>query len=106
MTPPASTATGMTSMASASERASEMAPTSGGDGTSPRMWIVKMLAATAVARMWGDTTFTMAELTGPVDANRHSSAATIAGQQTAGARAARATSVSGAATSVPTPDTH
>ena len=65
-----------------------------------------MLNATAVARMWGDTAFTMAELIGPVDANRHSSASTMAIQYRAGADAARATSVSGAAASVTTPDTH
>ena len=57
-----------------------MAPTTAGDGTSPRMWIAKMLVATAVARMCGETTFTMAEFTGPVDANKQSSPATIAGQ--------------------------
>src|SRR2546430_12224520 len=53
--------------------------------------------ATAVARTCGDTTFTIVELTGPVDANRSSSAATMAVQYTGGADAARATSVRGAA---------
>src|SRR3990172_5132598 len=48
----------------------------------------------------------MAELIGPVEANRHNSAATIAGQYNAGEGAARATSVSGAATSVASPETH
>src|SRR6266403_1637906 len=52
-----------------------------------------MLSATAVARMWGETSLTIAELTGPVDANRHSSAAMIAGQYTKGWGAARARSV-------------
>src|SRR5439155_11232998 len=102
---PTNTATGMISIASPSERASEIAPTSDGDGTSPRMCIVKMLSATAVARTCGDTTFTIVELTGPVDANRSSSAATMAVQYTGGADAARATSVRGAAASVATPDT-
>ena len=96
----------MISIACASERASEIAPTKAGDGTSPRMWIVKMLNATAVARMWGDTAFTIAELIGPVDANRHSSATMIATQYRAGARAARATKVRGAATKVTPPDSH
>src|SRR5439155_22232785 len=64
-----------------------------------------MLSATAVARTCGDTTFTIVELTGPVDANRSSSAATMAVQYTGGADAARATSVRGAAASVATPDT-
>src|SRR5437870_4782553 len=96
----------MINTASARERASEMAPTSDGDGTSPRMWIVKMLNATAVARMCGETTLTIAELIGPVEANRHSSAATIAAQYTAGRGTASATSTRGAATSVATPDTH
>src|SRR3989449_7287908 len=102
--PPTSTATGMINTACASERASEIAPTRDGDGTSPRMWIVKMLTATAVARMCGDTTFTIAELIGPVDANRSSSAATMAVQYTRGAGAARASRVSGAAAIVAIPD--
>src|SRR6266550_3053872 len=95
----------MMSTASPSERASESTPTRDGEGTSPRRWIVKMLRATAVARMWGATTLTIAELIGPVEANRHSSAATIAVQYTAGCGAASATSVSGAAASVTTPET-
>src|SRR5213592_504880 len=70
------------------------------------MWMVKMLKATAVARMWGETTLTIAELTGPVEANRQSSAATIAAQYTLGCGAARATSVSGAATRVTMPESH
>ena len=41
---------------------------------------MKMLSATAVARTWGDTTFTIVELMGPVDANSSSSAATMAVQ--------------------------
>src|SRR5207245_1302340 len=49
-TPPASTARGMISTASPSERASEIAPTRDGDGTSPSTWIVKMLTDTAVER--------------------------------------------------------
>src|SRR6266540_1460350 len=65
-----------------------------------------MLSATAVARMLGDTSFTIAELTGPVDANRQSSAAIIAGQYTYGCGAASARSVSGAARSVTTPESH
>src|SRR5881296_193827 len=65
-----------------------------------------MLNATAVARMRGDTAFTIAELIGPVEANRHNSAATMAGQYSAGAGAARATSVSGAATRVAPPESH
>src|SRR5712691_9562760 len=95
----------MTSTASPSERASEIIPTSEGEGTSPSMWIAKMLPATAVARMCGGTTLTIAELMGPVEANRHSSAATMAVQYTGGAGAARATSVSGAAASVAAPET-
>src|SRR2546422_7389751 len=79
--PPTSTATGMINTACASERASEIAPTRDGDGTSPRMWIVKMLTATPVARMCGATTFTIVELTGPVEANNSSSATTIAVQR-------------------------
>src|SRR6266436_1942839 len=65
-----------------------------------------MLSATAVARMCGETSLTIAELTGPVDANRHSSAATIAGQYTEGCGAARARNVSGAARSVTAPESH
>src|SRR5437773_11270913 len=106
MMPPTSTATGMISIASPRERASEIAPTRDGDGTSPRTWIVKMLTATAVARMCGDTTLTIVELMGPVDAKSSSSAATMAVQYTGGAGAARAAKVSGAAASVATPDTH
>src|SRR5260370_18841775 len=106
MAPPTNTATGMISTAWSRERASEMAPTSDGDGTSPSTWMAKMLRATAVARMCGETRLTMAELIGPVDANRHSSAATIAVQYTAGVVAARARSVSGAAASVTSPETH
>src|SRR5919204_4940560 len=49
---------------------------------------------------------TIVELIGPVDANKHSSAATIAGQYTLGWEAASAASVSGAATSVAIPDIH
>src|SRR2546430_8905867 len=63
-----------------------------------------MLAATAVARMRGSTTLTIIELIGPVDANRHSSATTIAVQYSAGGAAVRATGVRGAATSVTTPE--
>src|SRR5436305_12976547 len=63
-----------------------------------------MLTATAVARMVGSTTFTIIELMGLVEANRQSSAATMALQYTAGVSAVRATSVRGAATSVATPD--
>src|SRR5258708_40091627 len=96
MAPPTNTATGMISTAWSRERASEMAPTSDGDGTSPSTWMAKMLRATAVARMCGETRLTMAELIGPVDANRHSSAATIAVQYTAGGVAARARGVGGA----------
>src|SRR5205807_39935 len=61
--------------------------------------------ATAVARICGETTLTIAELIGPVEANRHNSAATIAVQYTAGRGAASASSVSGAATSVTKPET-
>src|SRR2546425_13167515 len=104
--PPPGTAAGITNTACASERASEIAPTRDGDGTSPKMWIVKMLTATAVARMCGATTFTSVELTGPVEANNSSSATTIAAQYTGGAGAARATRVRGAAPSVAIPDTH
>src|SRR6267143_765801 len=95
----------MISIAWPSDRASEITPTREGDGTSPRTWIAKILSATAVARMCGETKLTIAELTGPVDANRQSSAVTIAGQYTIGCGAARAASVSGAARSVTTPDT-
>ena len=49
-----------------------------------------MLTAKAVARMRGSTTLTMVELIGPVDANRQSSAATIAVQYTAGVAAVNA----------------
>src|SRR2546428_11757775 len=72
MAPPSSTATGMMSMASASERASEMAPTTAGDGTSPRMWIAKMLVATAVARLGGGATVTKGGFTGPGGADKQS----------------------------------
>src|SRR5207249_10669002 len=68
--------------------------------------MVKMLSATAVARIPGDTTFTIAELIGPVEANRHSSAATMAGQYTAGRGDDSASKVSGAASRVAPPDTH
>src|SRR6266581_105283 len=77
MAPPISTASGTINNAWASERASEIAPTRYGEGTSPRIWIAKMLRATAVARVCGDTALTMAELIGPVEAKRHSSAATM-----------------------------
>src|SRR5438093_597767 len=62
-----------------------------------------MLTATAVARILGSTTFTIIELMGLVEANRQSSAATIALQYTAGVGAVRATSVRGAAASVTGP---
>src|SRR5258705_5138782 len=68
--------------------------------------MVKMLSAAALARMWGETALTIAELTGPVDANRQSSAAMIAGQYTEGWGAAKARSVSGAARSVTAPESH
>src|SRR2546427_4185674 len=68
--------------------------------------MVKMLSATAVAHIPGDTTFTIAELIGPVEANRHSSAATMAGQYTAGRGDDSASKVSGAASRVAPPDTH
>src|SRR6266568_2256840 len=106
MAPPISTASGTINNAWASERASEIAPTRYGEGTSPRIWIAKMLRATAVARVCGDTALTMAELIGPVEAKRHSSAATMEDQYTAGMAAVRATSVSGAASSVTMPDSH
>src|SRR5438093_565559 len=89
MMPPTSTATGMISTASPRERASEIAPTRDGDGTSPRTWIAKMLTATAVARMCGATTLTIVDLMGPVDAKSSSSAATMAVQYTRGAGGAR-----------------
>src|SRR5437763_16305392 len=63
-----------------------------------------MLTATAVARIRGSTTFTIIELMGLVEANRQSSASTIALQYTAGGGAVRATNVRGAAASVPGPD--
>src|SRR6266705_4779052 len=63
-----------------------------------------MLTATAVARMRGSTTLTMVELLGPVEANGHSSAATMAVQYTAGVAAVRARRVRGAAASVASPD--
>src|SRR5438045_9349308 len=63
-----------------------------------------MLTATAVARILGSTTFTIIELMGLVEANRQSSAATIALQYTAGVGAVRATSVRGAPASVTGPD--
>src|SRR5437762_2372456 len=106
MIPPTRTATGMISTACPRERASEIAPTSDGDGTSPRRWIEKMLRATAVARISGATTLTIVELIGPVDANSSSSAVTMAVQYTEGAGAARAARVSGAAPSVATPEIH
>src|SRR2546422_853608 len=80
MAPPPSVAAGRISTASPSDRASEIIPTSAGDGTSPSVWIVKMLKATAVARIAGDTTLTMVELIGPVETNISTSAATIAAQ--------------------------
>ena len=49
-----------------------------------------MLNATAVARIPGSTTLTIVELIGPVDANRQSSAATMALQYTAGVSAGNA----------------
>src|SRR5262245_8836146 len=52
--PDRSTASGTTSRAVASDEASEIAPMSGGDGTSPRMWMKKICAAIAVARMDGE----------------------------------------------------
>src|SRR5207248_10727161 len=63
-----------------------------------------MLTATAVARILGSTTSTIIELMGLVEANRQSSAATIALQYTGGVGAGRATSVRGAAASVTGPD--
>src|SRR5436309_1850242 len=63
-----------------------------------------MLTATAVARILGSTTSTIIELMGLVEANRQSSAATIALQYTGGVGAVRATSVRGAAASVTGPD--
>src|SRR5438876_4353890 len=67
--------------------------------------MAKMLSATAVARIPGATKFTIAELIGPVEANRQSSAHTIAGQYTAGRGDSRAIKLSGAAMSVAAPDT-
>src|SRR6266571_604856 len=64
-----------------------------------------MLTATAVARSSGATTFTIAELIGPVDANSSTSATTIAAQYTAGTGDVSATSATGAATSVAIPET-
>src|SRR5436309_13480467 len=104
MIPPASTARGMISTASPSERASDSRPTRDGEGTSPKRWIVKMLKATAVARMCGETTLTIAELIGPVEANRHSSGGTMAAEYTAGCGAASATRATGAGMSVTTHD--
>src|SRR5207253_11122872 len=63
-----------------------------------------MLTATAVARILGSTTFTIIELMGLVEANRQSSAATIALQYTAGVSAVRARRVRGAAARVVAPD--
>src|SRR5438552_14749766 len=65
-----------------------------------------MLTATAVARISGATTFTIAEFTGPVDANNSSCASTMAVQYTAGVAAVTPTRASGAAISVAMPDTH
>src|SRR5437867_1369140 len=55
-TPETNTATGTTSTPVPSDDASEMAPMSGGDGTSPRRWMKKICAAIAVARIVGETT--------------------------------------------------
>src|SRR5690349_13960376 len=76
ISPPTSVAAGRISTASPSDRASEIIPTSAGDGTSPSVWIVKMLRATALARIAGDTTLTMVELIGPVEMNMSTSAVT------------------------------
>ena len=56
----------------------EIAPMIGGEGTSPSRWMARIERATAVALSVGATRLTMAELIGPVDANRRSSAITIA----------------------------
>src|SRR5947209_16519259 len=80
ISPPTSVAAGRISTASPSDRASEIIPTSAGDGTSPSVWIVKMLRATAVARIAGDTTLTMVELIGPVEMNISTWAVTSAAQ--------------------------
>src|SRR5437016_13910072 len=67
---------------------------------------MRMLTATALARISGATRFTMAELIGPVDENSSNSASTSAVQYTTGLGASNATSPTGAATSVATPETH
>src|SRR6266496_5169380 len=78
--PDTSRATGMIRTARVNDVASDIAPINVGDGTSPSICIVKILTATAVARISGATTFTIAELMGPVDENNSSCASTMAVQ--------------------------
>ena len=49
-----------------SERLSAMYPMSVGEGTSPRIWIMKMFTARAVARMWAPTELIRAAFKGAV----------------------------------------
>src|SRR3989442_16024257 len=105
ISPPTSVAAGRISTASPSDRASEIIPTSAGDGTSPSVWIVKMLRATAVARIAGDTTLTIVELIGPVEMNISTWAVTSAAQKRPGRVATSASRNSGAASRVASPET-
>src|ERR1044072_8452942 len=68
ITPEARIPSGTIKTATPRELLSERIPISGGDGTSPRMCMIRLDSATAVARSDGATALTIAEFTGPVDA--------------------------------------
>src|SRR5438105_5711965 len=106
MTPDTKIANGTMRNAFASELISERIPISGGDGTSPSKCMMKIDNATALARSVGDTAFTIAEFTGPVDAKMRISAMTMAVMYTGFDGFVNATNAIGAATSVETPHTH
>src|SRR6266567_4266781 len=50
-----------------------------GEGTSPRMWMMKMFNAIAVARMWAPAELMTAALSGDVLSKRKKAATAIAG---------------------------
>src|ERR1700685_6815 len=62
-----------------SERWSATQPIMVGEGTSPRMWIIKMFTASAVARIWAPTELMTAALSGEVFSNKKNAAQAIAG---------------------------
>src|SRR5215470_4862959 len=62
-----------------SERRSATHPIIVGEGTSPRMWMMKILTAMAVARMWAPTELINAAFNGEVLKRRKKAATAMAG---------------------------